>query len=244
MKRFIATTVLLFLVFLSPAVYVLLRFSWNPFDAAAFYSFLNLTAALILVFVTGAYVITTKRYVDVFVQDVKTRQTTQEEWEMRRFIANRLFSMGDGFIEIFFASKRELETWVFQNEAVIQSVSDLQRSALTNTRGTGVVPPAAESRATSLGDTIYIRYNERAKDYNWRAQVLLQQAKSLLPKEHCEEMGIIFQTLSRNFYSVEEGRAIIKDYEKYLPDVTRIVSDIHALAASKVTTTLSGKAGV
>jgi len=235
MKRFLIVICLLsFFVFVVPAVYVFWRYSWIPFDPPAFYSLLNFGAAFVLVCVTAAYVVTTKHYVDLFEHDVKTRQITQEEWEMRRFLANRLFAIGDRFVDLFFASKRELELWILQNEALQQSLNELQRSALSDARGTGVVPSAEQSRATSLGDAIFIRYNEKAKDYNWQAQVLIQQAKPLVPKRHCEEMEIIFHTLSRSFYSTTDARALIKDYENHLPDVTRIVGEIHALATSKV----------
>ncbi len=235
MKRFLLVTCLLLflLAFLIPAFYVFWHFSWVPFNVSAFYSLLNFVAALILVFVTAAYVATTKHYVDLFEQDMKTRQATQEEWEMRRFLANRLFIIGDGFVEVFFASKRELEVFLLQVDGVVQSLSAMHRTAIASVTGTGTVPTTAESRANSLSAAAYVRYNERAAEYNWRAQVLLQQAKSLLPKELCQDIEIIFHILSRNFDTVEEGRALIKDYEKNFQSVCRIVSEIHTLGASK-----------
>src|SRR5262249_43323471 len=159
-----------------------------------------------LVAVTTAYVLTTKRYVDVFEQDTKTRQATQEEWEMRRFYANRLLAMADGFVELFFASKRELEMFVRQWEAIGQSLTELHRAAIASATGSGTVPVAAEARADSAWEGALVRYNEQAKNYRWRAQVLIHQAKSLLPHEQYEEITSIFLKLSRDFNTIDDGR--------------------------------------
>jgi hypothetical protein len=75
---------------------------------------LNLVASIAGVAVTTIYVVATWRYVRLFEKETKTRQIVQEEWEMRRFYASRLFAAADGFIDVFFASKRELEVFIGQ----------------------------------------------------------------------------------------------------------------------------------
>ena len=56
---------------------------------------LNLVASIAGVAVTTIYVIATWRYVRLFEKETKTRQMIQEEWEMRRFYASRLFAAAE-----------------------------------------------------------------------------------------------------------------------------------------------------
>jgi hypothetical protein len=48
------------------------------------------------------------------------------------------------------------------------------------------------------------------------------------------ELMHIFQVLARDFNNLEEARAIAKDYERLLPDVSNLVGAIRSLAVSHV----------
>jgi len=195
---------------------------------------LNLVASIAGVAVTTIYVVATWRYVRLFEKETKTRQIVQEEWEMRRFYASRLFAAADGFIDVFFASKRELEVFIGQASGVDQLLNQLQRAAIASASGSGIIAPAVQDRAANLWDAAYVRYNERAKDHNWRAQALIHQITPFLSQEQNMELMHIFQVLARDFNNLEEARAIAKDYERLLPDVSNLVGAIRSLAVSHV----------
>ena len=100
---------------------------------------LNLVASIAGVAVTTIYVVATWRYVRLFEKETKTRQIVQEEWEMRRFYASRLFAAADGFIDVIFASKRELEVFIGQASGVDQLLNQLQRAAIASASGSGLL---------------------------------------------------------------------------------------------------------
>jgi hypothetical protein len=234
MKNWVRLLLLVLPAFAVFAGYIFWLHSRSPFDMSAFTSLLNFYASLVIAAVTALYVIYTKRYVEAFERETKTRQATLEEWEMRRFYGSRMFAIGDGLAELFFASKRELEVFLVQIEALSESVGEISRGAIASVSGPGTISPAVESRVNNLWDTAYVRYNERAKDHNWRAQVLIHQAQTLLPPDLCAELGVIFKRLSRAFYDGPDGLKLLSDFEAVAPDVTRIVQEIHTLAANRV----------
>jgi len=104
-----------------------------------------------------------------------------------------MFAIGDGFIDLFFASKRELEVFLDQGEGVEQGLNEVQRAAIANAQGMGVGPPDAVARANALWEGAYVRYNERAKDYRWRAQALLHQLRPFLPEHQLAEIVHILE---------------------------------------------------
>ena len=63
--------------------------------------------------------------------------------------------------------------------------------------------------------------------------MLIHQAQTLLPVGLCEEIGRIFKRLSRTFYDGPDGRELLNDFEAVASEVTRIVQEIHTLAAGR-----------
>jgi hypothetical protein len=235
MKRLLSASLVIILVFGLAAFATYGFFFRTRFDEPSLFSLLNLYASLILVLVTGAYVISTKRYVDLFQLDTETRQAAQEEWELRRFYASRIFSIADGIAELFYASKRELEMYLEQAEFLEGGVSEIHRAAIANTRGMGTITPAVAGRVDSLWDVNNLKYNDRAKDYNWRAQVLIHQARPLVDEALCDRMVAVFQLLSRNFQSSQEGREVLRLYEQSFPEITQIIRELQIVAAQRAT---------
>ena len=78
------------------------------------------------------------------------------------------------------------------------------------------------------------RYNERAKDYHWRAQALLQQAQTLLTPVQLAEAQQIFVRLSGNFKGLNGAVEVLSAYSEVHESLSGLVSAIQVTADSKL----------
>jgi hypothetical protein len=207
-------------------------FAWwrKGFDAPGFYVLLTFLGTLLLVY-------TTARYMFVFEEDAVSRQRVLERWEVRRFYAGRMFAIADGFMNLYFANKRELRQLIFEWEHAL-----LDRKAMVESFNF-----AGESRDPSPDELAQLdgwtnnrvqaslqRFNERAKEISWQAEALLHQARMLLEPSQLDEARKMLAELSEEFSGLEAAKARYKRTEELVPTFLGLVDAIHTSADRKL----------
>ncbi|MBZ5647471.1 MAG: hypothetical protein LAN37_09640 [Acidobacteriia bacterium] len=227
-ERFLYAALLLIGV---AALVVFVKTSLDKFDPPGFYALLTFLGTILLVYVTA-------RYVFVFEKDATTRQSVQEEWEARRFYAGRVFAVADGFVDLFFAAKRELEVLIGEWKALEERRQQRKASAVGSLGGMATAfpetPQAIDAEINSRIEVALVRYNERAKDYNWRAQALLEQATTLITPEQWRDAHQIFLRLSADFRGLGEAVNVLEAYSDAHESFSGLVASVRANADSKL----------